>query len=113
MISTEAGELLSLCTALRYLEMSLDAISSNLGASSGGGYRDLDAEEFTRHLCSVLRSGRSESTRAGITHLVLRKSANMYLTQQRPRYILMNLAEALEGNESLVRLLGPFRFLKL
>ena len=112
MISTEAGELLSLCTALRYLEMSLDAISSNLGASSGGGYRDLDAEEFTRHLCSVLRSGRSES-RAGITHLVLRKSANMYLTQQRPRYILMHLAEALEGNESLVRLLGPFRFLQL
>ncbi|KIJ98398.1 hypothetical protein K443DRAFT_680829 [Laccaria amethystina LaAM-08-1] len=101
-ISAEAGELLSLCTALRYLEMSLDASSSNLGAS--GGYRDLDAEEFTRHLCSVIRTGR-----VGITHLVLRKATNVYLTQQRPRYVLMHLAEALEGNESLEHVELAFR----
>lgn len=86
--------------------MSLDACPSNLGVS-GGGYRDLDAEEFTRHLCSVIRTGRSEESRVGISHFVLRKSANVYLTQQRPRYILGHLAEALEENESLVRLLGP------
>jgi hypothetical protein len=87
--------------------MSLDASSSNLGAS--GGYRDLDAEEFTRHLCSVIRTGR-----VGITHLVLRKATNVYLTQQRPRYVLMHLAEALEGNESLVRCLGlPILNIKL
>ncbi len=52
-----------------------------------GDVRDLDAEEF----CAAL----AEMT--ALTHLVVRKPCNVYLTQPRPRYVLGALAEAMHS----------------
>ena len=94
-IWAEGGELLQLChTRLETLDIILDTMAVAPGVQ--GDVRDLDAEEF----CAAL----TEMT--ALTHLVVRKPCNVYLTQPRPRYVLSALAEAMHSWDKLVRL--PF-----
>lgn len=84
----EAGELLQLCSnSLRFLDITLD---TSLALTSR--VRDLDAEDFSRGLFKI----------ESLTHIVVRKPGNVYLTQSKPAYVLSQLAKAVEGWEQLV-----------
>jgi len=107
----EAGALFDLCSrhaSLRVLDMTLDGPSlatvglwrtrprNNLRVQ----YEELDfIEEFCKHLDKL----------ASITHLRIRKSNNVYLTQAKPRRFLSNLAKATIAWKDLV--CGSFSFL--
>ena len=84
----EAGELLQLCSNnLRLLDITLDtslALTARL--------RDLDAEDFCRGLFKI----------NSLTHIVVRKPGNVYLTQSKPVYVLSQLAKAVERWDQLV-----------
>ncbi|KAF8154526.1 hypothetical protein B0H34DRAFT_526740 [Crassisporium funariophilum] len=82
----QGGELLRLCRhGLKTLDLTLDA--PQLAPSVHGNVRDLDAEEFCEGLKAISRS---------VTHIVLRKSNNVYLTQAKPRFVLMEVAKAIQ-----------------
>lgn len=92
-IWAEGGELLQLCHArLETLDIILDTMPVAPGVH--GDVRDLDAEEFCAALADM----------TALTHLVVRKPCNVYLTQPRPRYVLAALAEAMLAWNELVRL---------
>ncbi|CAA7257500.1 unnamed protein product [Cyclocybe aegerita] len=79
----EGGELLELCgPGLRMLDIALDI--TQLCPATQGIVRDLDAEDFCEGLKEI----------KGLTHLVVRKPNNVYLTQPKPRYVLAELAKA-------------------
>ncbi|KAJ3514510.1 hypothetical protein NLJ89_g2332 [Agrocybe chaxingu] len=79
----EGGELLELCgPGLRMLDIALDV--TQLCPATQGIVRDLDAEDFCEGLKTI----------KGLTHLVVRKPNNVYLTQPKPRYVLAELAMA-------------------
>ncbi|PPQ97926.1 hypothetical protein CVT26_002988 [Gymnopilus dilepis] len=102
----EGGELLRMAGgSVRLLDVMLDTTQFGPGLGlgvSGSGHgqvRDLDAEEF----CEGLREVR------GLTHLVVRKPGHVYLTQAKPRYVLAEVARAVEGWDELVRIFSfPF-----
>ncbi|KAF8962134.1 hypothetical protein BDZ97DRAFT_1759534 [Flammula alnicola] len=83
-IWADAGELLRLCNVnLKMLDITLD--TTQLSPGVHGHIRDLDAEEFCEGLKEV----------TSLTHIVIRKPNNVYLTQPKPRYVLSEVAKAM------------------
>ncbi|KAF9044258.1 hypothetical protein BJ165DRAFT_188860 [Panaeolus papilionaceus] len=85
----EGGELLRLCgDSLKFLQVNLD-VTPGLGTNPAlllhSTIRDLDAEEFCDGLQYV----------SGLTHLVVSKLNNVYLTHFKPKYVLAEISRAL------------------
>lgn len=90
----EGGELLSMCNNnLKMLDITLDVTQLTVGLNSNSYIRDLDAEDFCEGLKDITSS---------LTHLVLRKSNNVYLTQPKPKYVLGEIAKAMRHWDNLV-----------
>jgi len=101
-IWADAGELLCLCgNNLKLLDIHLD--TTHLPQPVNSYIRDLDAEDF----CEGLKGVKS------LTHLMVRKSSNVYLTQPRPRQVLFELAKAVQEWDELVRGYTLFKVLLL
>ncbi|KDR79205.1 hypothetical protein GALMADRAFT_223443 [Galerina marginata CBS 339.88] len=83
-IWAEGGELLQLCSSsIRLLDITLD--STQLAPRVSGHVRDLDAEDFVEGLHEL----------SSLTHIVIRKPTNVYITQPKPRYVLSAVANAM------------------
>ncbi|KAF9479120.1 hypothetical protein BDN70DRAFT_932791 [Pholiota conissans] len=94
----EAAELLQMCSAnLKTLDLTLDVPQLSLAVQ--GNMRDLDAEEF----CEALKDVKA------LTHIVIRKPGNVYLTQPKPRYVLFEVAKAMNGWNDLEHATLSFR----
>ncbi|KAF8815530.1 hypothetical protein BYT27DRAFT_7079768 [Phlegmacium glaucopus] len=92
-IWAEGGELLSMCsTNVKMLDITLDVTQLAPGVNPNRDVRDLDAEDFCQGLKDVTKS---------LTHLVLRKSNNIYLTQPKPKYVLAEIAKAMRNWDNL------------
>jgi len=91
-IWADAGELLRLIhNGLSMLDLTLDV--TQLSPRTRGQVRDFDAEEF----CDGLKEVTS------LTHIIIRKPNNVYLTQPKPRYVLSEIAKAMQCWPNLVR----------
>lgn len=92
-IWAEGGELLSMCgNNIKMLDITLDVTQLAPGVYAHRE-RDLDAEDFCDGLKDITSS---------LTHLVLRKSNNVYLTQPKPRHVLGEIAKAMRHWDNLV-----------
>ena len=93
-IWAEGGELLSMCNGnVKMLDITLDVTQLAPRVNPNRDVRDLDAEEFCVGLKDITKS---------LTHLVLRKSNNIYLTQPKPKYVLGEIAKAMRAWDNLV-----------
>lgn len=90
-IWAEGGELMRLSRgSIRLLDIMLD--TTQLSPAVSGQVRDLDAEEFCEGLNEL----------EALTHLVVRKPSHVYLTQPKPRYVLSEVANAIDSWNELV-----------
>ncbi|PPQ88177.1 hypothetical protein CVT25_005142 [Psilocybe cyanescens] len=82
-IWAEGGEIFRMCSgSIRFLDLTLD--STQLSGASGP-IRDLDAEEFCEGLKEL----------AALTHIVVRKPNDVYITRPKPQYVLSEIANAM------------------
>jgi hypothetical protein len=82
-----AGELLYRCrNHLNFLDITLDSVLNTQG-------HDPDAEEFCRGLHQL----------ESLTHIVVRKPHNVYLTRPKLQYVLSEMARAIHSWPDLVR----------
>jgi hypothetical protein len=94
-IWADGGELLHRCNYnLRTLDLTLDV--AQLSPAVRAPIRDIDAEEFCKGLTEI----------TSLTHIVVRKPGNVYLTQPKPRAVLLELAEAMQSWNELVRFIS-------
>ncbi|KAF8192947.1 hypothetical protein BJ912DRAFT_1093804 [Pholiota molesta] len=97
-IWADGGELLHRCNYnLRTLDLTLDV--AQLSPAVRAPIRDIDAEEFCKGLTEI----------TSLTHIVVRKPGNVYLTQPKPRAVLLELAEAMQSWNELEHADIPFR----
>lgn len=89
----EGGELLSMCNNVKLLDITLDVTQLAPGVNPNRNVRDLDAEDFCEGLKHINQS---------LTHLVLRKSNNVYLTLPKPKFVLAEIAKAMRNWDNLV-----------
>ncbi|KAH9475855.1 hypothetical protein JR316_0011415 [Psilocybe cubensis] len=88
-IWAEGGEILRMCEgSIKFLDITLD--STQLSGASGP-IRDLDAEEFCEGLKEL----------TALTHIVIRKPNDVYITRPKPRYVLSEIAKAMNSWEHL------------
>lgn len=101
-IWAEGGELLSMCNInIKMLDITLDVTQLTPGVDANRDVPDLDAEDFCEGLKGISKS---------LTHLVLRKSNNVYLTQPKPKYVLGEIAKSMRNWDNLVCDHAPFSF---
>ena len=87
----DGGELIAMCSnSIKMLDITLDMTQL---VNANRDVRDLDAEDFCEGLKHITQS---------LTHLVVRKPNNVYLTQTKPKYVLGEIAKAMRNWDNLV-----------
>jgi len=81
-----------MCNNIKLLDITLDVTQLAPGVNPNRNIRDLDAEDFCQGLKYITQS---------LTHLVLRKSNNVYLTLPKPKYVLAEIAKAMRNWDNL------------
>lgn len=89
----EGGELIAMCHSnIKVLDITLDMTLLAPGVIANRDVRDLDAEDFCEGIKHITHS---------LSHLILRKPNNVYLTQPKPKYVLREIAKAMQDWDNL------------
>ena len=89
----EGGELIAMCNRnIKMLDITLDMTQLAPGVNANRDVRDFDAEDFCEGIKYITHS---------LTHLVVRKPNNVYLTQPKPKYVIGEIAKAMRDWDNL------------